>query len=106
MPAVYKKYLEGRQLRGPPLSETQTQARALQGERENTAPASSPADDDFAELVKKNKWKACEKCGSVIEKVSGCNHIRYVDIPRSPSLPSLPTLHNSLSSPADAGVLD
>jgi len=35
----------------------------------------APEDLVFAELAKKQKWKRCPKCGTMVERTEGCNHM-------------------------------
>ena len=37
----------------------------------------------FKNLMKQEKWKECPKCGIVIEKTEGCNHMTHFACPKS-----------------------
>ena len=66
-PALYEKYLEMRWERNTPLPEKG------QGEGERV-------DKRLKALMKEQHWRSCGRCGRVIEKTSGCDHIRFVTI--------------------------
>ncbi|KAG0264351.1 hypothetical protein BGZ95_003615, partial [Linnemannia exigua] len=48
---------------------------SLKREIENPCPPLLELDEAASRVISENDWKVCERCGAVVERVSGCVHI-------------------------------
>lgn len=51
---------------------------SIKCEIEHPCPPSSELDEAASRVISENGWKVCDRCGAVVERISGCVHITCV----------------------------